>query len=89
MASLKVVWTRSDSPPSRTTRLRVGPGVGDFSRNHLGIKLMRSIWRVRVGVETQLSQLEQRARLETFRQSRVVVVVDVIVVWRVRVGVDT
>ena len=36
--------------------------------------------RVRVGVETWLSQLVQRTRLETFRQSRVVVTVDVVVV---------
>ena len=34
---------------SRTAQLRVDPGVGDFSRNRLGIKLIRSIWRVRVG----------------------------------------
>ena len=50
---------------------------------------MRSIWRVRVGVAIWLSQLVQRTRLETFRQSRVVVVVDVVVVRRDRVGVAT
>ena len=37
---------------SRAARLRLGPGVGDFSRNRLGIKLMRSIRRVRVRIET-------------------------------------
>ena len=63
--------------PSRTDRLRVGPGVGDFNRNRLGIKLMRSIRRVRVGLNIESSQLVQRTWLETFRQSRVVVVVDV------------
>ena len=63
--------------PSRTAWLRVGPGVGDFSRNRLGIKLMRSIGRVRVGVDIASSQLVQRTWLETLRQSRVVVVVDV------------
>ena len=31
----------------------------------------------------------QRTRLETFRQSRVAVVADVVVVRRVRVGVET
>ena len=44
------------------------------------MKLMRRIRRVRVGVETQLSQLVQGTRLEAFRQSRVVVVVVVVVV---------
>ena len=38
--------------PSRTARLRVGPGVGDFSSNPVGIKLMCSIRRVCVGVKT-------------------------------------
>ena len=38
------------------------------------------IRRVRVGVETWLSQLMQRTRLETFRQSRVIVIVDAVVV---------
>ena len=41
--------------------------------------------RDRVGVATWLSQLVQRTRLETFRQSRVVVIVDVVVVQLVRV----
>ena len=41
--------------------------------------------RDRVGVATWLLQLVQRTRLETFRQSRVVVIVDVVVVQRVRV----
>ena len=48
---------------------------------------MRSTWHVRVGATTYLSQLVQRAWLGTFRQSRVVVVVDV-VVRRDRVGVE-
>ena len=47
---------------------------------------MRSIRRVRVGVETQLLQLVQCTRLKTFRQSRVVVVVDVVVVGVVVLG---
>ena len=38
------------------------------------------IRRVRVGVETSLSQLVQRTRLEAFRRSRVVVIIDVVVV---------
>ena len=38
--------------PSQTARLRVNHGVGDFGRNRLGMKLMRSIRRARVGVET-------------------------------------
>ena len=38
------------------------------------------IRRVRVGVETWLSQIVQRTRPETFHQSRVVVIVDVVVV---------
>ena len=63
--------------PSRTAWLRVGPVVGDFSRSRLGIKLMRSIQRVSVGVDIASSQLVQRTWLEMFRQSRVVVGVDV------------
>ena len=76
-------------PPSRcsgygsillpNSSLHVGHGVGDFSINHLGIKLMRSIRRIRVGVENILSQFVQRTRLETFRQSRVVVAVVIVV----------
>ena len=74
---------------SRTARLRVAPGVGDFSRNRLDIKLIRSIWRVRVGAVTILSQLVQRTPLETFRQNRVLVVVIVAVVRRDLFGVET
>ena len=37
--------------PSRTTRLRVSSGVDDFSSKPVGIRLMRNIWRVSVGVD--------------------------------------
>ena len=37
--------------PSRTAWLRVGPGVGYFSKNHLGIMLIRRVRRVRIRVE--------------------------------------
>ena len=47
------------------------------------------IRRVRVGIDTWLSQLVQRTRLETFRQGRVVVVVDIVVIRHVHVGVET
>ena len=65
--------------PSGIPRLLVGHIIGDFSSNRLGLKLVLSIQRFRVGVETYLSQLVQRTRLEMFRQSRVVVVVVVVV----------
>ena len=39
--------------------------------------------RVRVGVETWLLQLMRRTQLDTFRQSREVLVVDAVVVRRV------
>ena len=45
--------------------------------------------RDRVGVETELSQLVRRTRLEMSRQSCVVVFVNVVVVRRDRVCVET
>ena len=38
--------------PYRTARLSIGPGIGDFSSDRLGIKLMSSIQCICVGVET-------------------------------------
>ena len=46
----------------------------------MGVNDAVVVRRVRVGVETWLSQLAQCTRLETFRQGRVVVAVDVVVV---------
>ena len=43
-----------------------------------------AVRRVRVGVESWLSQFVHCTRLETFRQSREVFIVDVVVVRRVR-----